>query len=446
VEKNTTGVKKMLENEDSEKNILGCMLLNNGVILDVQRVIIPDDFYNGVNKNIYLKILYLYSKKVKADISTVWNEMHGETTAGYIAELTDVASSVNWKHYADKIRTSSIKRKYKNLSVQLKEACESIADDSFNYISKLISEISGTWDKSIRTGSRNITEVVLNVNEKIENSIKNRGKMSGIDTGFNNLNRITDGFHAEYIVLAARTGQGKTALALNMANNMIVKGLKVAYFSLEMTAETCVERMLSSSCRIQKSRMDYGLLGNNEATQITEKLSEIIDSKIIFDDSMKQNIFDISAKCRAYVRIDKCDAIFIDHLSLIRHPNNKMPRHEQYIEISQEILTLVNELRVPIIVVCQLGRAAEGVIPKVSDIRESGSIEQDAHMILLIDRPRYKEEGCESIPTQLYVEKNRNGPDGIVELDFYPATVLFKESNRNITERKAKTEKKEYAK
>lgn len=419
----------MNDNFNTEKNVLGAMLINNGVILDVIRYVSVDDFSDYKNKLIFEKILYLNTKKIKADTSTVYQELKNDIGLDYFFDLEQVGTSTTWKYNCEKTRDASLKRQYYILSGKLQNMCKQENEYDFNEMSKVISDISGLFDKSIKRGARSLSEIMLNVIAKIEDTKKSGGKLRGIDTGYPKLNDIIDGIHAEYIVIGARTGQGKTALALNLASNMIKNGVKVAYFSLEMTAEECVERMISMGTRIAKRRIDYGTLTTSEYSFIEQKIDSIYESSIVFDDAMRQDIFEIAAKIRSYVRIEKCQIVFLDHLSLIGYPQKeRLIRSEQFLKISQEIMSLVKELQVPIVVISQLGRGAEGETPKVSDIRESGGIEQDAHLVMLLNKQRIDNNNKDYDECDLMILKNRHGPNGIVPLDFYGSELLFRES------------------
>lgn len=429
----------MNDNFNAEKNVLGAMLINNGIILDVTRYISSDDFFDNRNRMIYDRILYLNSKNIKADTNTVWQELKKEIPLDYFFDLEQVGTATTWKYNCEKTRDASLKRQYYILSGKLQSVCKNEYDTDFKEMSKIISDITGLLDKTVKKGARSLPEIMTNVVTKIEEAKKNKGVLRGIDTGYSKLNELTDGFHAEYIVIGARTGQGKTALALNLCKNMIRRGVKPAYFSLEMTAEECVERMIAMGARISKRRIDYGTLPDREFNVIGEQMDGIYTSSIVFDDAMRQDIYEIASKVRSYVRIEKCNIVFIDHLSLIGYPmKERLLRSEQFIKISQEIMMLVKELNVPIVLIAQLGRGAEGEKPKVSDIRESGSIEQDAHLVMLLDRQREIPENQEYAECDLLVLKNRHGPTGNVPLDFYGSELLFKEC----TQPRAKQEDK----
>jgi len=433
----------MNDNFNSEKNVLGAMLLNNGVILDITRYISGDDFFDYKNKQIFDRIVYLNSKNIKADTNTVWQELKKEIPLDYFFDLEQVGTSTTWKYNCERTRDASLKRQYYVLSGKLQNMCKQENDTDFKEMSKVISDIAGLLEKTVKKGARSLPEIMTNVIKKIEEAKTNKGVLRGIDTGYEKLNELTDGFHAEYIVIGARTGQGKTALALNLVKNMIRKGVKPAYFSLEMTAEECVERMISMGAKIAKRRIDYGTLTTTEYGLIEEQMDGIYSSSIVFDDGMRQDIYEIAAKIRSYVRIEKCNIVFIDHLSLIGYPSKeRLIRSEQFIKISQEIMTLVKELEVPIVLITQLGRGAEEVKPKVSDIRESGSIEQDAHLVMLLDRQRIVPEGQEYAECDLMIQKNRHGPTGVVPMDFYGSKLLFKECTQERA--KKEEEKKEW--
>lgn len=420
----------MIINAEAERFVLGAMLLNNGIIVDVQRLLAPDDFTGDANKRIYETILKLNAKKVPADIQTTWIELKEFVQPGYIATLTDDVSVGAWQHSAEKIRNAALRRRYSVLASRLLETCNN-DNDNFPEITKLVGDISTIHDSVVRTSGRKIGEVCTNVLNSIEASKAKINKtMNGMSTGFSQIDTIIDGLHNEFIVIAARTSKGKSAFALNMANNLVSAGHKPAYFTLEMSAEECVQRMISTETNIGTRNLEYGTFKEEGYKKISQAVSKIFDSGIVFDDGMGQTIFDIAAKIKAYVRVEKCDVVFIDHFALIRAVDTRMPRTEQCSFISKQIMALVKELKVPIIVVCQLNRIAENEKPQLSHLSESGYLEQDAQCIILFDRDRVLEQGRNTIDTHVNVAKNRHGPTGMVELDFYPDIVTFKDSNR----------------
>lgn len=423
----------MIINAEAEQFVLGAMLRNNGIIVDVQRKLMPEDFTSDSNKRIYETILKLQAKKTPADVQTTWLELKDFIHPSYIATLTDGVTVGAWELYAEKIRNAAMRRRYAVLASRLLETCKN-ENDNFPEITKLVGEISTIHDTNIRKGGREIGEVCLNVLSTIEASkMKTIKTMNGKPTGFTQLDSLIDGLHNEFILIAARTSKGKSAFALNMANNLVRAGYKPAYFTLEMSAEECVQRMIATETNIGTRNLEYGTFRNEDYKKIEDACSAIFDSGIIFDDGMGQTIYDIAAKIKAYVRIEKCNVIFIDHFALIRSTETRMPRTEQCSFISKQIMALVKEVKVPIVVVCQLNRIAENETPQLSHLSESGYLEQDAQCIILFDRDRMLEEGKTTIDTHVHVAKNRHGPTGMIELDFYPNIVTFKDSNRIYT-------------
>lgn len=424
----------MIINSEAEKYVLGAMLKNNGIILDVQRMLAPDDFTGDANKRIYETILLLHSKHTPADIQTTWIEVKDFIQPAYIAMLVDEVNVGAWEHSAEKIRNAALRRRYSILASRLLETCKN-DNDNFPEITKIVSDISTIHDSNVRKGARKIGEVCYNVVEAIEKArLSTVKEMNGLPTGFSKIDEIIDGLHNEFILIGARTSKGKSAFAINIAHNLVKRGYKPAYFSLEMSAEECVQRMVAADTNIGTRRLEYGTVSPKDSKNIEHSLERIFDSGIVFDDIMGQTIYDIAAKIKAYVRIEKCNVIFLDHLALIRSTETRIPRTEQISFISKQIMALVKELKIPIIVVCQLNRVAEGEAPQLSHLSESGYLEQDAQCIILFDRERYLPDGKQTIDTHVNIAKNRHGPTGMVELDFYPDIVTFKDSDREYKE------------
>ena len=245
------------------------------------------------------------------------------------------------------------------------------------------------------------------------------------------MNNILDGLQNEYIILGARASVGKSALSMNIAREIAKNGKKVAYFSLEMSAEMLTRRLISDVGSIPAGVFKSGLLTERDVQKIDEASQKIYELPLYILDKTRGRFDKIVAQCRYLVRSLGVEVIFIDHASLIKHSNFAMKRHEQYSQISNEIQSLQRELNVPIVLVAQLGRGAEGEMPTLSDLRESGTFEQDADCVILLHRSRAVEKSDNSIPTLAYVAKNRNGACGYARLLFQPFYSRFVSISEN---------------
>ena len=276
-----------------------------------------------------------------------------------------------------------------------------------------------------------VGECVIPVVEQLEQRIQNKSPFSGLDVGIDNLNDILDGLQNEYTLLGARASIGKSALAMNMARHIASKGKKVAYFSLEMSAESLTRRLISDIGGVNSRVFKSGLLTERDTQKINEANEKIHDMPLYILDKTRGRFDKIVAQCRYLVRSLGVEVIFIDHASLIKYSNTSLQRHEQYSQISNEIQSLQRELKVPIVLVAQLTRGAEGEMPKVSDLRESGAFEQDADCVILLHRSREVDKSNNSIPTLAYVAKNRNGSCGYARLLFQPFYTRFVSISEN---------------
>jgi replicative DNA helicase len=272
--------------------------------------------------------------------------------------------------------------------------------------------------------------MMLGVINKLEKAVRFRGAISGIDTGFSDLNNVLDGIQNEYIILGARASIGKTALAVNIAKNMVRKNIPVGYFSLEMSGESLMMRMLSDETTVQARILRSGMIGDSQLKSINNKGCDMAEYPLYVMDKTRGELTKIISKSRYMVRVMGVKCLFIDHASLIRHPDRKMKRYEQFSEISNEIQALQRELNVPIILLAQLGRESEGKNPTLADLRESGGFEQDADTVMLMHRERKLPEGARFIETDIDIAKNRNGACGVVKLLFFPEYIRFANMER----------------
>lgn len=410
-------------NEDSELAIVCQMVIDNSIIPNVLDEITQEDIYTESAKQVFMKISELNARSILVDRQVVRQSMKNINPATLEMILDATGTAANWKYYATVVKENAAARKFTELIGDMSFMPN--GKDSLKAINTFLERASKIADTSNLGSVQDIQVLIPKAIEKIESAYKNKGNLSGLSTGFINIDEITDGLQNEYIVLAARPSIGKTALAMNMATH-ISQTVPVAYFSLEMSGESMALRIIAEQSKVQASFMRSGLLKPAAFAQIQEACTKLYDkSRMKVVSGIKGDIIDIVTKIRKLVRCDGVGCIFIDHMSLISHPNNKLQRFIQFTEISNMLQALQRELGIPIIVLSQVGREAENRPPTIADLRESGTIEQDADIIMLMDRERSTDTHVDCVDTHVLIAKNRNGPCGMAELVFMPKYIKF---------------------
>ncbi len=430
-------------NIEAEQSVLGAMFLSKEAIEKAIEQLSSDSFYLDKHGKIFEAIKNTFNKGIAVDITTITEELKNKKEIdliGGIEYLTDIIeqtpTAANVDYYIDIVRDKSILRR-------LIEKATDIA--TLGYSNDL--PVTETLDKAeagileiVKTRKssefKTMPEVLSVFQENLEKLAANKGKISGIPSGLYDFDNMTDGFHEnELIIIAARPSMGKTALALNIATNVALNAKKtVVIFTLEMRAEQLVSRMISSLGQIEGKKLQNGSLQNEDWKRVNEAMSRLAESNIYIDDSPGVTIGDIKSKCRRVAATnDNLGLIVIDYLTLIGGMNKYQGNRQQEVsEISRALKTLALELKVPVLCLAQLSRTPElreDKRPILSDLRESGSIEQDADIVGFIYRDDYynKESKIDDNISQaeLIVRKNRSGKIGTAELLFKKNTASF---------------------
>ncbi len=397
-------------NIEHEKAVLSALKHDNSVYDDVD--LVASDFYKVENRHIFKIIGEIIQHGDKADDLTIVdavNKAGHDILPGYIAGL-DSFTAANIGFYADSVRELS---KYRQLNTILLVAIEDIRGLP-------ISEVIEKVEKGITDIEQHnvndlfwFREVLSDAIEEIENVYKN-GDIQGLPSGYGWLDKYTKGFKpGELIILGARPSIGKTALAINMAVRIGLSGKTVGFFSCEMTVKQLAGRVLSSEARLDVTNMKP-----SDFSRLTDAAGRLYNIPLLFDDTPNISIAQLKGKSRRMRRMG-VEIIFVDYLTLIKHGDSRMPRYERVGEISKSIKQLARELSIPIIVLSQLGREAEGQMPTLANLRQSGEIEEDADVVMFLHRQRDESE------TALRVAKNRNGGTGSIQLEFNPRFVRF---------------------
>lgn len=437
--------RKEPQNLDAEINALGCAFLNKEALDKVCEELTSSMFYDEKNAKIFEVLSSLRNKEIAVDITTVTNELeksgNGLSTVGgytYLTEVIDsVATPANINYYINIIFEKFILRTLINKSSNIIEECYDESEDLNTIVEnaeKSILEVnSGRMVKEIKP----IQEVLVKAQQELEFLAKNGGDVTGVPTGFYDLDKRTTGFHGnELIIIAGRPGMGKSALAINMATNMAVNFKKsVALFNLEMGSTQIVNRMLSSVGQINSQKLRTGKLDHTDWKKYNETLSLLADTKFFIDDTPGITVSEIRSKCRRLKNSDKgLDCIIIDYLQLISSSNKYSgQRTNEVSEISRDLKKLAMELEVPVIALAQLSRGVEqreDKRPLMSDLKESGSIEQDADIVMFLycdDYYKFKSKDRPQLsPTELIISKHRSGGTGTIDLIFERTYTNFK--------------------
>jgi len=305
------------------------------------------------------------------------------------------------------------------------QECETYLDkrevgDIVEFLESKLMELTSEASQAYVRLADELRDVILDV----EATYKRGGAISGITTGFKGLDDLTDGFHAsEFIVVGARPSVGKSAITLNMALQQVKKGCKVGYMSAEMPSKLLIQRLLSEISMINQRSIRNGLLTATDFARMGDGAAKLYEYDFYIYDKPNMHLSDLKSQARRMKMHNQIEIIYVDYLTLISPDNRSVPRHEQVAEMSRSFKALSRELEIPVVVASQLKRESEDRTPQISDLRESGSIEQDADMILLLS-PQ------ETHNVDLIVAKNRNGPQGLVYLYFSPEYTMFKEIER----------------
>ena len=420
-------------NDEAEMATLGALLLDSESLGTVLQFLRAGDFYKSANAKIFEAIVELSNGGEPIDLITLTDQLRSQGQlegcggAGYISSLTSVVpTSANVEYYAKIVQDSSIRRTLSRVAQEMVANAHDDTQEARVIIEEAEKTIFEITDKQQTSRYKGADEIISKTIEAIEKLYHNKDSYTGVPSGYVDLDTLTNGFQkSEFIVIGARPSVGKTAFALSMAANMAVKRqIPVAFFTLEMSDQALMQRLLASEARIRSEALRSGMLRPTDFDALTEAASRIYEAPLYIDDTPNMKLLDLRAQARRMRSREKVEVIFIDYIGLIEpESKNNVPRHEQVAEISRSIKSLARELEVPIICLSQVGRQSEGKPPSLADLRESGSIEQDADVVLFLHRDR--EQDASSIETQLIVAKQRNGPIGTVNLAFLAKYTRF---------------------
>lgn len=417
------------QNIDAERSIIGGLLVEPETSDSILEDISPEDFYNTSHKKIYKVIQGLQKKSQPIDLVTVSNALKdsGELDevggAAYLAEMVnETPLSGNIESYAKIVKEKSILRKLISVSQSIAgKAYDMDFEDIESFLDHAETEVFKVAEERDTQGLVPVSEIVSSSVKRIEDLYEKKIDITGISTGFSDLDRLTAGFQpGEMIIVAARPSMGKTAFSLNLATHAALKEKKnVAFFSVEMSKETLMLRLLALESEISMSDMRVGKVPDKSWTKLIDVASKLSGIQLYIDDSSGVSPYEIRAKCRRLKKQQGLDMIIVDYLQIMDLKQKVESRERAVSEMSRMLKAIAKELNVPIIALAQLNRGVEGRTdrrPLLSDLRESGSIEQDADVIMMLYREDYYEKGNNNGIAEVIINKQRNGPVGTVKL------------------------------
>jgi len=420
------------QNIEAEMAVIGSILLEEGVIADVLEILNQDSFYKESHRQIFEAILALYNESKAIDLITLTDQLSKSNSleqiggAAYITELANIVpTSANVLHHAKIVREKAILRSLISTATGIvSEGYESDQDVDalLDKAEKLIFDISGP---KIKSGFVPVKELIKHSIETIEKLYQRKAQVTGIPTGFQDLDVITAGLQpADLIIVAGRPSMGKSALMCGFAEHAaVVEKIPTAIFSLEMSKEQLVQRLLCSHARVDMQAVRTGFLSQEHWGDLVNAAGKISHSPLFIDDTPSANVLELRAKARRLKAQHNIGLILLDYLQLMQSPNSRSESRQQEIsEISRSLKALARELNLPLVCVSQLSRATEqreGYKPRLSDLRDSGAIEQDADVVMLLFREEYYNptEQNKGI-AEVIIAKQRNGPVGTKKLTF----------------------------
>jgi replicative DNA helicase len=427
-------------NVDAEKSVLGSILVNNENYYQVVEHLRQEDFYLDAHRVIYRTMSEIFSASKAVDLITIQEELNRvnrmESSGGiaYLASLLDgIPHLVNIEHYIQIIREKSLYRQMIRSTNKIMLECFEQNEPAEEILDRAEQSMFEMSEKRLQTGLVSVKDLEVDAHKLLEKLYTEREMITGVATGFNDFDRMTSGLQpSDLVILAARPSMGKTAMALNFAENVAVRlGLPVGIFSLEMSKEQLLMRLLCGESMVDAHRVRTGYLSKDDFGKLIDSLGRIANAPMFIDDSSTLTIMQMRAKARRLKAEHGLGLIIVDYLQLMSGYGRTENRNQEISGISRGLKALAKELHVPVVALSQLSRAPEQRTgsdhrPQLSDLRESGSIEQDADVVAFIYREEvYKPSEENAGLAELIISKQRNGPTGIVKLAFQKQYTRF---------------------
>lgn len=426
----------------AEKSLLGAVMLSDAVLPEVLTIIRPIDFYEERHQMIFEAMSSLYDQHKPVDLLTLTAELKASKKlksvggAPYLTELSNfVPAASHAKAYAEIVEKTSTRRKLIKAGTEIAEKAYEDDAEAAELIGAAERQLFEVSDKIVKSDYTPMDELLADAFDRIEELQKNKGALRGLKTGFRDLDAKTAGFHkGDLVIIGARPAMGKTTFAQNLAYNIAsINNRGVLFFSMEMAANEIVDRMISDVSGVDNWKMRTGNLSDEEFARIGDALGEMDEIPIYIDDTSSMTIVELRNKARRAMHDHNIGIVIVDYLQLIQGSDRyKGNRVQEVTEISRGLKILARELEIPVIALAQLSRSVTGredPRPVLSDLRESGSIEQDADLVMFLHRPDYYRQNDDNYEethvTELIVAKHRHGAVGKIELYFHPELLRF---------------------
>lgn len=425
---------------DAEMSLLGAILIDDEVIADASEIVSAKDFYDKRHQAIYAAMMRLYERHKPVDLLTLTEEIKKKDEleaiggSAYLTELTNyVPTAAHAASYAEIVNQKAVRRRLIKASAEISELGFDEETSTDELLEKAEAELFSVSDQTLKQDLVSIESILTESFDRIEELHRNKGALRGIRTGYRDLDNMTAGLQrSDLIILAARPSMGKTTLVTNLAYNVAtIAKLPVLFFSLEMSKEQLIDRMLADASGVDSWNIRTGNLSDDDFAKISDAMGEMAEAPIFIDDTPGLSVLEMRTKARRAAHDQPLGLIIVDYLQLMQSNKDHMGNRVQEIsEISRGLKLIARELNVPLIALSQLSRAVESrtpPIPMLSDLRESGSIEQDADIVTFIYRPGYYEPDNPEVQniTDLIIAKHRNGPVGKIQLYFHPERLRF---------------------
>lgn len=433
------------QNVDAEMSLLGAVLIDEEVLADVTEHVKAKDFYDKRHAVIYDGMMRLYEKNKPVDLLTLTDELKRKKEldeiggSAYLTELTNyVPTAAHAESYAEIVAQKAVRRRLIKASGEITELGYDEETTTQELLQQAEAELFAVSDQSLKQDLTSLESILTDSFDRLEELHRNKGALRGVRTGYRDLDNMTAGLQrSDLIILAARPAMGKTTLVTNLAYNVAtIAKQPVLMFSLEMSKEQLVDRMLADASGVDSWNIRTGNLSDDDFSKLSEAMGEMAEAPIYIDDTPGLSVLEMRTKARRAAHDQPLGLIIIDYLQLMqgsgRHDGNRV---QEVSEISRGLKLIARELNVPVIALSQLSRTVESrtpQIPQLADLRESGSIEQDADIVMFIYREAYYNPDTERENiTDLIIAKHRNGPVGKVELYFHPERLRFMSLDRS---------------
>ena len=425
---------------EAEKSLLGAILISEESLPDVTEIVKPDDFYDESHRLIYAAMWNLYERHKPVDLLTVTAELRTKKElkkvggSTYLSELTNyVPTAAHAKAYAELVAKAAVRRRLIAAAADITEKAYDETAETVELLGEAEKSLFEVSDQNVKNDLVSLSDLLSETFDRLENLHKTKGAIAGMKSGYVDFDRMTAGFHrSDLVILAARPAMGKTALALNFAHNVATINQKaVLIFSLEMGKEQLINRMLADASGIDSFKLETGNFSGDDFSKISDAMADLSEAPIFIDDTPGMTVLEMRTKARRAAHEHDLGMIIVDYLQLMAGTSKRSVdnRVQEVSEISRGLKLIARELNIPVIALSQLSRSVESrspQIPMLSDLRESGSIEQDADIVMFLYREDYynPETDRQNI-TDLILAKHRRGATGTIELYFDKARVRF---------------------